>query len=553
MRFLLDEKSYQEMLVRKDHTPDCYVRPGEYLHHLYVNGVRYTVMRAVIQCLKQAEEKNDKEARIHLTLHTKQFDRLYAQERAKGTNLQNLRFLGDPPPKDDGSTRIGKTYVPPRPTKLSDTGLSHTMMHEIILRAVYNRGRPTGGEIANDLGLSYQVVGPILHEMREKDLLDVVGQKGIGEISYEYILKPPRGPQAAENALQKTEYNGPAPVPFAAYLKAVEAQTIKHMTVTRRNIRQAFEDLIITDAVFNEFGPAINSADSIFLFGAPGNGKTSIAERITRLMRDDIYVPYAIEADGQIVRLFDPIVHEISIDTKASSSKENTFAFAEAFEQSAEPEFDTRWVRIKRPTIVVGGELTMSMLDLSYNQYGKYYEAPLQMKAGNGIFMIDDFGRQQVRAIDLLNRWIVPLEKKYDYLSTIIGTKLQVPFDVLLIFSTNLDPNQLADEAFLRRIKYKIEIRDPDERQWRQIWELVCKAKNISLDHEGLDYMLSKWYKPYNRPLRMTHPRDILNQMISIARYNMESVSFSPDLIDAACESYFISLEARDFGAQVKI
>ncbi|GAB4521388.1 MAG: ATPase AAA [Anaerolineales bacterium] len=552
MRFLIDEKSYQEMLARKDHTPDCYVRPGEYLHHLYVDGIRYTVMRAVVQCLQQAVESGDKEAQIHLTLHKKQFDRLYTQARANG-DLQNVRLLGDAPPKDSGNTHIGKTYVPPRPYKLADTGLSRTMIYDIILRAVYNRGRPTGGEIATDLGLSYQVVGPILHEMREKDLLDVVGQKGIGELSYEYILKLPRGPQAAEDALKKTEYNGPAPVPFEIYLRAVEAQTIKHMVVTRRNIRIAFQDLIITDAVLNEIGPAINSADSIFLFGAPGNGKTSIAECITRLMGDDIYIPYAIEADGQIVRLFDPIVHAVSTDSKRPQPEGSAFSFAETFDESAEPEYDTRWVRIKRPTIVVGGELTMSMLDLSYNEYGKFYEAPLQMKANNGIFMIDDFGRQQVRAIDLLNRWIVPLEKKYDFLSTVTGTKLQVPFDVLLIFSTNLDPNQLADEAFLRRIKYKIEIRDPNERQWRQIWELVCKAKNVALDHEGLDYMLSKWYRPFNRPLRMTHPRDILNQMISIARYNMESVTFSPDLIDAACDSYFVSLEERSFGAQVKM
>ncbi len=552
MRFLIDDKSYEEMLARKDHTPDCFVRPGEYLHHLYRDGVKYTVLRAVLEGIKQAQEKQDREAYMHLALHKKQFDRLYAQARKKGINLQGVRLLGDPPPKDSGSTHIGKTYIPPRPQKVSDTGLSMTLMYDLILRAVYNRGRPTGGEIASDLGLSYQVIGPVLHQMREKDLLDVVGQKGIGELSYEYILKPPRGPQAVEDALKKTEYNGPAPVPFQDYLKAVEAQTIKHMVVTRRNIRQAFQDLIITDSVFNEIGPAVNSADSIFLFGAPGNGKTSIAERITRLMGDDIFIPYAIEADGQIIKVFDPIVHQVA-EAPVQESTESGFNFSDAFDETSEPTYDSRWVRIRRPTIVVGGELTLEMLDLSYNQYGKFYEAPLQMKANNGIFMIDDFGRQQVRAIDLLNRWIVPLEKKYDYLSTITGNKLQVPFDVLLIFSTNLDPNQLADEAFLRRIKFKIEIRDPDERQWRQIWELVCKAKGVVLDHDGLDYMLAKWYRPFNRPLRMTHPRDILNQMISIARYNMESVTFSPDLVDAACTSYFVSLEARDYGAQVKL
>src|SRR5439155_20287647 len=194
----------------------------------------------------------------------------------------------------------------------------------------------------------------------------------------------------------------------------------------------------------------------------------------------------------------------------------------------------------------------MPMLDLRYNPTGKFYEAPLQMKANGGIFMIDDFGRQQVRAMDLLNRWIVPLEKKYDYLSLVTGTKIEVPFDELLIFSTNLDPNQLADEAFLRRIKFKIEIRDPSEGQWREIWQMVCKARNIEFDERGVNYLLEKWYRPTNRPFRMCQPRDLLDQMICIGKYNMERVTFTPDLIDAACLTYFISNEKRDFGAKVR-
>jgi hypothetical protein len=193
------------------------------------------------------------------------------------------------------------------------------------------------------------------------------------------------------------------------------------------------------------------------------------------------------------------------------------------------------------------------MLDLKYNPIGKFYEAPLQMKANGGIFMIDDFGRQQVRAMDLLNRWIVPLEKRYDYLTTITGTKIEVPFDELLIFSTNLDPNQLADEAFLRRIKFKIEVRDPSEYQWRQIWRLVCRGRGVEYEDAGIDYLVEKWYRPTGRPFRMCQPRDILDQLISIAKYNMEKVSFTPDLIDAGCATYFVSNEKRDFGAKVRL
>ncbi len=256
-------------------------------------------------------------------------------------------------------------------------------------------------------------------------------------------------------------------------------------------------------------------------------------------MGDAIYVPHAVEANGQIIKVFDPIQHTAIAEDERRGGRPKRCS-------EAGRSRDQRFIRVKRPTIVVGGELTMPMLDLKYNDVGKFYEAPLQMKANGGIFMIDDFGRQQVRPMDLLNRWIVPLEKKYDYLNTITGTKIEVPFDQLLIFSTNLDPHQLADEAFLRRIKFKIEIRDPDEAQYRRIWELVCKGKRVEFDARGVDYLIEKWYRPTNRPFRMCQPRDILDQMMSIAKYNMERVNFSPDLIDAACATYFIS--AREEG-----
>ncbi len=282
----------------------------------------------------------------------------------------------------------------------------------------------------------------------------------------------------------------------------------------------------------------MNSASSVFLFGYPGNGKTSIAERITRLMGDAIYIPHAVEADGQIIKLYDPIVHT-AVDELGAYGV---------------PAYDTRWIKIKRPVVITGGELTLPMLDLTYNPVSKFYEAPFQMKANGGIFLIDDFGRQQCRPIDLLNRWIVPLEKRFDYLTTVTGKKLEIPFDQLIIFSSNLDPQDLADEAFLRRIKYKINVKDPDEAQWREIWRLVCKGRQIPYDDSGLDYLLEKWYVPHDRPLRMCHPRDILDQMVSMAKYVMEDVSLgNPDLIDAACRTYFITGPKQNFGAQVRL
>jgi predicted ATPase with chaperone activity len=539
MRFRIDDRAYQDMQAAVNPPADCYVRPGEYLHHLYQNGEKFVIARALVECLKQAELADDTQAVLHLSLHKKQLDALIKQARSKPDfNRQNT--LGDPSSIENFAEQTSPPHTPRfqpvSPLSWEQTGLPLSLLFELILRVIYHRGRLTGSEISSVLGLSYPVIGPILQDMRQKDLIDIVGQGGLGEMHYEYSLKPPRGHQAAEDALFKSGYVGPAPVSFQQYLEGVQYQTIHKLVVTHQNIRKAFFDLVISESLLNEIGPAINAADSIFLFGNSGNGKTSIAERITRLLGDDIYIPHAIVVDGQIIKFFDPMVH-IPVHLPPNSPDNQAAQLIPDNPASV----DQRWIKINRPTILVGGELTLSMLELSYNQIGKFYEAPLQLKANCGIFMIDDFGRQLVRSLDLLNRWIVPLEKKVDYLKTITGSTFQIPFDLLLIFSTNLDPDQLVDEAFLRRIKYKIEIKDPDEDQWRKVWELACTNKKLDLDQQALDYLLARWYTPYQRPLRMCHPRDLLNQMINIAAYSVEQFAFTPDLIDAACQSYFIN------------
>ncbi len=544
MRFILSPEYHQQMLQVTDHTPDCYVRPGQYLHHMYVDGVKYVIVPALLECLADAERRTDKDAIRHLLLHKSQYDALMADAMQTG-GLEGVVLLGDAPPEDEGAggPKIS-TYVPQQPHSINDTGLNITFLFDLIMRTIYQRGRITGGDLANELRLAYSVLAPVLPAMRKQGLIDISGQKGgAGDAGYEYEIKPPKGSAAVEEAMNKTSYLGPAPVPFDDYVESVAAQTIKNFVVTRRNIEAAFRDMILTPAVFNEIGPAINSAASVFLFGPPGNGKTSIAERVTRLMGDDIFIPFALEVGGQIIKLFDPVVHQLVVEDAGEQAADSIMKKG--------TRFDERYVKIRRPTIVVGGELTLGMLDLKYNSIGKYYESPLQMKANNGIFMIDDFGRQQVRPMDLLNRWIVPLEKRYDYLTTATGNKIEVPFDELLIFSTNLDPSQLADEAFMRRIKFKIQIGDPTEQQWRLIWQMVTRNKNLECDERGVDYVLETWIRPFNRPLRMCQPRDILDQIISIAKYNMERVTFSPDLIDAACSTYFINEEKRDFGAQI--
>jgi predicted ATPase with chaperone activity len=544
MRFIIAPEFYDQMKELEYHTPDCFVRPGEYLHHMYIDGVKYVVVAALEECLRQAEERNDAEAVRHLRLHKSHFDKLYEEAAAAG-DLAGVTLLGDPPPDiEEAIPKITNAYQPRSPSKWEDLGLSQSFLFDLILRTIYNRGQLTGGELANDLRVPFNAIAVFLQYMRKQTLIDIVGQKGSsGDASFVYEIKPPKGTSAAHEALAKSGYIGPAPVPFADYVEAVLAQSIKKLIVTRLSIQRAFEDLVLTENVFNEIGPAMNSGASIFFFGFPGNGKTSVAERIARLMGDAIYLPHAVEMNGQIIKLYDPVLHSEMKDEAEVDTLSGVYLKPAGF--------DTRFVRVKRPTIVVGGELNMQMLDLKYNESGKFYEAPLQMKANGGVFMIDDFGRQQVRPVDLLNRWIVPLEKRYDYLTTVTGTKIEVPFDELLIFSTNLDPNQLADEAFLRRIKYKIEIGDPNEVQFRKIWQLVCRGKRVECDPAGIDYLIEKWYRPTGRPFRSCQPRDILEQMTSIAKYNMERVNFSPDLIDAACETYFISNKQRDFGGQV--
>ncbi len=545
MRFIIANEFYEQMLQYPHHTEDCYVRPGEYLHHLYIDGVKYAVAPAVLDCLNEAKVKEDQEAIAHLQLHKLHYESLLADAEKYGS-LDGVTLLGDPPPTDEESapTTVNQ-YVPRIPTAWEELGLSQPFLIEMVLRTIYTRGQSSGAELAQILAIPFPVLNTVLTVMRRQTLIDIVSQRGSGgDSAFIYDIKPPKGTSAVEEAMSKSAYLGPAPVPFADYVESVLAQTIKKLLVTRRSIRTAFQDLVISDEVLNEIGPAINSSASIFFFGFPGNGKTSIAERVTRLMGDSIYVPHAVEANGQIIKVFDPILHQAIKEEKGIGEMDAILKQGVSF--------DERFVKVKRPTIVVGGELILPMLDLKYNATGKFYEAPLQMKANGGILMIDDFGRQQCRPMDLLNRWIVPLEKKYDYLTTVFGTKIEVPFDELLIFSTNLDPTQLADEAFLRRIKFKIEIRDPDELQYRKIWELVCNARRVEYDPNGVDYLVKKWHRPNKRPFRMCQPRDLLDQTDAIAKFNMERVNFSPDLIDAACATYFISDQKRDFGIKVK-
>jgi hypothetical protein len=536
MRILIDQRSYDQMQSKHSHPRDCYVRKTDYLHHLYLDGVKYTVARAVYDCIKRAQEADDQDALLHLLSHKDDIERIVNEARSKGVNLGSTYALGDPPPSDDvARPKLSNSFTPNQPQTVDESGLNRTFLYEHTLRIIYNKGRVSGLDLVDELKLPYSIIDVLLKELRGQELIDIAGQRGYGDVNYEYILTP-RGTQAAADALLKTMYAGPCPVTLDEWIASVKAQTVKDVVVTRKNIRDAFQGLVMDESILNQVGPAVNSASSMMLFGYPGNGKTTIAERITHLMGDDVFIPYTVYADGAVIKMYDAIVHE-------PPKKELPDSL----------EYDQRWIRISRPVVIVGGELTLDGLGLIYNKESRIYEAPFQMKANCGIFLIDDFGRQQVRVFDLLNRWIVPLEKRYDFLTTVTGKKLQIPFDQIIMFSTNLDPNDLGDDALLRRIKFKIEIIDPTEEQWREIWQIMCRVMKVPYDDKGLDYLVARWYKPDERPFRMCQPRDILLQAMAIAKYNMETVTLSADLLDAACATYFTSKEKKNFGAKVRL
>jgi hypothetical protein len=301
--------------------------------------------------------------------------------------------------------------------------------------------------------------------------------------------------------------------------------------IDRERLRNGFAHLVVADSILEQLGPAVNANKAVFLYGPPGNGKTVVGEGMGHAIGGDMHIPHAIDVDGQIITMFDPVNHtSLEADREASSV-------------IAVSSHDRRWVQIKRPVVVVGGELTLEQLDLTFNPLSKFYEAPIQLKANGGVFLVDDFGRQRIRPQDLLNRWIVPLESRVDYLTLHTGKKFQVPFNVLIVFATNLDPASLADEAFLRRIPYKIPVSDPTVEQFTQIFELNCRRRNLKFHQVMVAYLQRRHYMPTGRPFRSCHPRDLLDQVTALCRYRGIEPTINRDLLDAACSAYFIEPE----------
>ena len=419
--------------------------------------------------------------------------------------------------------------VPRVPATLQETGLSVDMVEQLLVKTLYG-GEASGLTLADRMRLPYTILEPIVERVRAELLVEVRGSAGSGSAGYRYALTD-AGRERALQYLDVNHYIGPAPVPLAAYVAEVAALAAARGYMDRERLRQGFSHLVVNEPLLEQLGPAINAGKAIFLYGPPGNGKTVIAEGMGRTLGGDMYMPHAIDVDGHIITMFDPINHE-SLEADVEPTSVIT----------VEPR-DRRWVRIRRPVVMVGGELTLDMLDLTFNPIAKFYEAPIQLKANGGVFLVDDFGRQRIRPQDLLNRWIVPLESRVDYLTLHTGKKFQVPFDVLIVFATNLNPASLADEAFLRRIPYKIAIEDPTLDEFTRIFELNCRRRNLRFHQVMVAYLQRRHYGPARRPFRACHPRDLLDQVTALCRYRGIEPVITRELLDAACSSYFVDQE----------
>ena len=414
-------------------------------------------------------------------------------------------------------------FFPKRPETLEQTGLHEIFLEDLICKVLLAHGSLSGQEIARSIGLPVKVIDNLLKVMKQRLILAYQNTAGINDF---YYVLTQQGRQKALLAREQSNYVGTAPVPFADYLTSIEKQSITNEHPGRLELEHAMAGLTLPDDFFERLGPAVNSARGIFLYGSPGNGKTEVAIRVSKCFAETVYIPKTLIVEGQLIQLYDPQCHTpapTGLDPQDNNS-------------------DRRWIKIERPAVVVAGEMDLESLEIGYNAQTKICEASLQLKGNSGIFVIDDFGRQRIGPEKLLNRWILPLEKRIDYLTLPSGNKIQVPFNALLVFCSNIDPAWVLDEAFLRRIPYKIHMEDPSEEQFVRIFVGAAKQMGVPYDAECVEYLLEKYYRDI-RPMRGCHPRDILQQLVNIAIYEKRTSRMTKEDLDRSALLYFTATE----------
>lgn len=442
-----------------------------------------------------------------------------------GQNLVALGYLSE--------DQVGSFFhrTPPVPGSLADTGLTLEFVADLAIKHILHMGEFRVADLAGRLGLPATLLDEVIELLRREKLIEVRSASQFVKSSFRFVITE-AGKVRGGELLEICRYAGTAPVTLDAYREMVECQSIRNIMVDEPAVRQAFAGIIISDHLIRRLGPAVSSGAPIFIYGPSGNGKTTIAEAIGNALPETVYIPYALLVGGQIVGVFDPVNHTPVQDQPAPA--ENGFGSG--------GEGDRRWVKIHRPVVITGGELTMRMLDLEFNPIAKFYEAPLQMKANNGLFIVDDFGRQQISPQQLLNRWIINLDRQIDFLSLHTGMKFEIPFDQLVIFATNLEPRNLVDDAFLRRIRYKIKISHPTDDEFRRIFQQVCTMNNLPFNDGVCDYLIEHWYHRLGIPLNACHPRDLVEHLLDRSRYACQPPEMTREAIDQACENYFVEM-----------
>ncbi|MEZ6139693.1 MAG: ATPase [Zavarzinella sp.] len=430
--------------------------------------------------------------------------------------------------------------APAPPESLKEAGLSESFMGELLLRCLYTRGAMIGRDIAQLVCLPFKVIRDSLKFLKDEKNIEIVGGDLVGEVSYKYALTD-KGRARANEAMEMCGYVGPAPVTIEDYVEQTYRQSVTGMQCSPEMLSAPFSHLVVKDDMFNALGPAIVSGKSVFIYGPPGNGKTAMARAIGEFMNQaggSIYVPYAFIAEGSIITLYDPSLHQADEDSDESMFDSDA-SVRKLLNADA---VDARWVKIRRPVIVTGGELGLEMLDLRYNKEVKYYQAPIHFKANGGVFLIDDFGRQLCSPKELLNRWILPLEDRHDFLTVASGKKIQVPFEQLIIFSTNLDPKDLVDDAFLRRIRHKVQVHAPTREVYEKIFNRYARKLGMQPSPEAIEYLYERYYSKGRAP-RASDCRDLLEIVQAICRYRGQPVHLTRDLMVDAANSFIAEFQ----------
>jgi len=449
---------------------------------------------------------------------------LYRQKKYRGFLARYLLELRLVPP--EVLTPFVSPY-PLEPQTLEETGLPPGFLTQLALKHYFYRDSMSTRDLSRDLKLPEALTEVLVEHLKEQKFLYVKPRDAALQkqphlaMQMRYTLSD-MGKGHAEQCLEANRYVGPAPVPLEDYWDWVEYQTIQQVKVSKERLREVFADYVVSDALLDKIGPAINSGRSIFLFGPSGNGKTVTANCIGAAFEDPVFVPYALYVYGQVIRLYDEVNHQLA-----------PFG-AEA------PKYDARWVRCRRPVVVAGGEMTDDALELNFNPILKFYEAPHQLRANNGVFIIDDFGRQKVSPRQLLNRWMYPLEIRQDFCCLHTGQQFAVPFDQLIIFSTNLNPYSLADEAFLRRIRHKIYLGYVSPDQYLEIFRRACAHNGIAFAPEAVRDMMARYYVITSRPLCACHPRDLVENLVDRARFMEQPPQLTSTELDYVCQTYFV-------------